>query len=259
MGSLPSRRSAADATLGAFQPPVRDTLVPLLLYKSVFMGDWFEEMLGQERDERVRATLAAVARDTFREAIEVIDTMRAWQGLPTEPDTMEALIQTLQRRILHDLLVFKEGNNEAVLYAAMRAPTDELRRKLVRLADRDRGHADAMRALLGTEPAPGVGAGPRTGVVGAREGRTPGGTLSASLRADLERFRASGTRVSRLVLSPGALRHLRDENLVQPDATAFGLPVDVDFGWAGEAHAFVTEERVRLAELLSRELDEPER
>ncbi|HWH08703.1 MAG TPA: hypothetical protein VNX21_05845, partial [Candidatus Thermoplasmatota archaeon] len=160
--------------------------------------------------------------------------------------------------ILRDLLVVKEGNNEAVLYLAMRAPTDELRRKLVRLADRDRVHADVLRALLGAEVPRDVEADAEGAALGAREARAGGGTLSHSIRQDLQRLQASGCQVVRLVLSPAAMRHLRDEGAIARDGTAFGLPVDVDFGWGGECHAFVTDERVRLSELLSPHLDGPE-
>ena len=263
MDAPPSpRRSAADATLGAFEPPLRDALVPLLLYKSVFLGDWFEALARQEREEAVRRALLDVSRDTLREAIEAVDTFRPWQAVPHDADAIDRVVQVLQRRILHDLLQMKEGNNEAMLYVAMHAPTDEVRRKLVRLTDRDRVHANILRGLLGTAP---VGHGRERGdndadeggSLGAREARSREGTLTGSLRADLARIEARGTAVARLVLSPAALRHLRDEGAVGSDGVALGLPVDVDFGWSGECHAFVTDERVRLSELLSRELRDP--
>lgn len=255
MGSDLPRRSVAEATLSAFEPPTREALVPILLYKSVFLGDWFEALVAREPDLDVRAALAAIARDTFRETIEFIDTMRPWRDIPHDPAVLEETTPVLQRRLVHDLLHLKEGNNEAMLYLAMRAPTDELRRKLVRLADRDREHANALRSLLGTQlpadPAPDDGA------IGARERRAAAGTLLASVKADLARFQAANAQVMRLVLSPGALRHLRDEGVVERDGTALGIPVDVDFAWSGESHSFLTDERVRLSELLSRELDDP--
>lgn len=249
-----SRRSAADATLGAFESPLRDTLVPLLLYKSVFLGEWFEALVRQEREAAVRSALLATGRDTLREAIEAIEAFRPWQAMPQDPDAMEDLVRVLRRRVLYDLLQLKEGNNEAMLYAAMHAPTDELRRKLVRLADRDREHANVIRALLGAHVPAEAPRDEGAAALGAREARSAKGTLARSVKEDLARLKSSGATVVRLVLSPTALRHLRDEGSVAPDGTVLGLPVDVDFGWSGECHAFATDERVRLSELMSKEL-----
>lgn len=249
MSFSPTRRSAAEATLGAFDPPMRDLLVPLLMYKSVFLGEWFVALASHERDVDVREALGSIHRDTLREAIELVEAARAWGDLPLDAGSLEAVVPVLQRRILQDLLELKEGSTEAVLYAAMRAPTDELRRLLVSLADRDRAHGDVLRALLGTAGAAARREGPES--PGVREQRAGEGTLSRSIRKDIDGVRQAGHEPVRLVLSAITLRHLRDEQQVSPDGTAFDLPADVDFGWRGESYAIETSERVRLAELLS--------
>jgi hypothetical protein len=244
---------SVESALGGYGEATRGVVVPLLLYKSAFLGEWFEALVRRERDPSVRGTLVKLSESTLREAIELLDTMRRWDPLTADA---HALPETLQRQVIGDLVALKEGSNEAILHAAMRAPTDELRRALVRLADLDRVHADDLRALLATtsvreltlrrrpeSPLP----------AGAHEGRRPGVSLRASIQGTIRAIVDLGTSPARLTLSAAAYRHLRDEGEVRPEATAFGLPIDVDFGWSGECYAVVTGERVRLAELLTQE------
>jgi len=241
---------SVEATLGAYHASSRRTLVPLLAYKGPFLAEWFGEIIRHEEDADVREALAGIARDTLRETIEILATMSAWEQTRIDPSPEHGRL--LQRRAIHDLLRLKEGSSEVVLLTGMQAPTQELRARLVALADRDREHADLLRRLLGSGALASLRARPQgDGQLGAHEGRTHGSTLAASVRARVREMEESGVRVDRLVLSAVSLRHLRDEGEVKPDGTALGLPVDVDFGWRGEGFALVTDARASLAEVVS--------
>ena len=272
MDGRPPRAHLGETTLGAFDTRTRHLLVPMLMYKSVFMGEWFAALVRHERDASVQAALEHVSRDTLRETLEVLDVMRAWEAARVPREAEEDLIHHLNRRLLHDLMSVKEGNNEVLVMAAMRAPTQALRARLLELAERDREHADELRVLLGvdalTTSLRGVNAsaggihGARgddddddtiagRASVGAAAGRAEGETLGATIAATIDELRDAGEAPARILLSHVALRHLRDEGAISPDGTAFELPVDVDLGWRGECFAVVTEDRARLSEILS--------
>ncbi|MEA3200560.1 MAG: hypothetical protein QOE90_1988 [Thermoplasmata archaeon] len=247
------RITEVEATLGGFSPAMRDVLVPLLLYKSHFLGDWFLALARQEPDPAMRGALLQVSRDTLREALEMLGVAKTWEGTRPDPARFEALARELQRRAMEDMLALKEGNTEAVVMAAMQAPTPPLREALMKLADRDRMHADELRTLIGanTVAESMLRRGRDEGARGAHEGRAPGRTLSATVHASLERLAATGATPRRLVVSHGALRHLRDEGVVMPDATVYGLSVEVDFAWGDECFAISTSDRVSLAEIMA--------
>lgn len=249
----PERSSAPEATLGAFGEFTRQTLVPILLYKSIFVGEWFSEMVSHHAERGTREALTRMGQATLREAIEVVASMRDWDAGQGSAESREAFVSALQRRMLLDLMRLKEGNTEALVLAAMRAPTAPVRDRLLYLADLDRQHADGLRTLLGADR---VGeALERTGgdarPVGAQSGRGDAATLGANVRAQRDAIVANGDRPVRLVLSQAAMRHLRDEGGVSPSGTVFDLPVDVDFGWEGECFAVHTDARVSLAEILT--------
>lgn len=252
--------------MGAFDTRTRHLLVPMLMYKSVFMGEWFAALVRNERDAAVQAALEHVSRDTLRETLEVLDVMRAWESARVPPEAEDDLIQHLNRRLLQDLMSVKEGNNEVLVMTAMRAPTQALRARLLDLAERDREHADELRVLLGVDAlttslsgVDGRAGGGRDGgrddaqrpSLGAAAGRAEGETLGTSIAATVHRLRDAGETPSRLLLSHVALRHLRDEGAISAEGTAFGLPVDVDLGWRGECFAVLTDDRTRLSEILS--------
>lgn len=250
------RPTHAEATLGAFPESTRSLIAPLLTYKSVFLGEWFTEVVRQEPDEKTREFLLRLSRDTLRETIQLLATMRAWDAARLPPERHEELASTLQRRLVEDLLILKEGSNEVVAYTAMHAPSRSLRDELLALADVDRVHADGMRALKGGPSMRRAQDRARRErdadeTLGAHTSRGEHATLLASLRARVDAAEEAGARVSRLVVSDLALRHLRDEGAVAPDGRVLGRPVDVDFGWRGECYSLVTNERVRLTELLT--------
>lgn len=252
----PERRtSGTEATLGAFGEFTRQTLVPILLYKSIFTGEWFNELVRQDPDRATREALVRMSQATLREAIEVLATMRDWESGQGDIDGSVEFLEVVQRRVLRDLMRIKEGSTEVLVLAAMRAPTAATRDRLLYLADLDRQHADALRTLLGAnrlgESLDRVPGGGRGISVGAHEGRGDAATLGERVRTLLGVVVEQGDRPTRLVLSHASLRHLRDEHHVAADGTVFGLPVDVDFGWEGECFSIVTDARVGLAEVLS--------
>lgn len=244
---------AAETSLAGLQTPLRDMLVELLLYKSVFMGAWFEALARRHEDPLMRDALLRIREETIGQAVGTIQEIHAWDGVPGGARTVDDVRYAVRTRLLEDLLVVKEGGTEVALSVAMAAPTEAIRQAFVHLADRDRRHADELRHLLGVQA---VGsrmpAAADLASHGAHEGRYTHGPLYRSVQATLNQLIAAGHVPSRLVLSPGALRHLRDEGSVDSDkGSAFGLPVEVDFGWGGEAFAVLTRERASLAELIT--------
>lgn len=252
-----ARTDGAEVALGAFSVVTQSTLVGPLLYKSVFLGEWLQAVMRHHPEPSVRDALALMSRETLVEAIGLMTAMRAWDSRPPDDEVVERVVRSMQRQLLHDLLALKEGSNEVIVQLAMVAPTQELRGELLHLADLDRKHADALRVLLGAVASDELvsrrALGPDTPPQGqgVREDRPRERTLSATLKGDLRALQERGVLPARLILSPIALRHLRDEGVVGEDGTVLNLPADVDFGWSGECYAVVTDERVRLAELLS--------
>lgn len=246
---------SAETTLSAYRPTTRQALVPLLAYKAPFVGEWFAALTRHEPDPHVRARLARMNLDTVRETIELLAVVSAWERLPVDDDSLRQHAANVHRRALHDLMRLKEGSAEVVLLTGMVAPTAELRDRLVALADVDRVHADELRELMGAAALAELRGRPEQGgALGAHEGRVEGSTLSESVRDRLAQLESAGVRPTRLVVSPTALRHLRDEGVGMPEGIALGLPVDVEFGWRGECFSIQTDARVTLAEIISQEM-----
>lgn len=239
-----------DAMLGGYPRALQALLAPPLLYKAMFLGEWFESVTRLETSADVRSRLVAMSRDTLEEALQLIGAVETWSHRLPAPEEGDDLAQRLRRLLLQDLIVMKEGSTEAVLVLAMRAPTLELRERLLALADRDRVHADELRRLIKAERAR-IPAPPDT-AVGVHVGRD-GGSLRRAMQAARERLAKLGEAPVRVVVSAEALRHLKDEGAVTDEGTILDLPADVEFGWRGECFAFMTDERVRLAELLTKE------
>lgn len=246
----------AHETMGRLSHSLRSICVDLILYKALFMGEWFENLAAQQEDESVGRVLRAMSRETVDQAEAALGKLEAWNRVPASADGLDELVRDLQTRLLQDLLVLKEGSTEVFLTAAMRAPTRALRDALVKLADVDRQHADRLRILLGTEPVEERverGFEERGGeAVGAHGSREPHPSLAASVQTVLRTLRSERQEPSRIILSASALRHARDEGALDAqEGTAFGLPVDVDFGWRGECFAVLTRERASLAEVIA--------
>lgn len=252
----PDDPSWAKTTLGGYGTFTQQALVPILLYKSIFLGDWFGQLTALEREDGVRSALEKLSRDTLREMLDVLSVMKHFDEAQGSPEDREEFLATLQRRVLHDLMKVKEGSTEVVVLAAMRAPTESVRERLLALADLDRVHADALRVLLGAREvreslqAP-EKAEPPALPLGVYAAGARSGTLTDRLRVHIDAMARREDTPRRLILSPAAYRHLRDEGAVQDDATALGLPVHVDFGWEGEAFTIESGSRVSLSEILT--------
>lgn len=225
----------------------------LLLYKALFASPLFDALTAQTSDPVEADALAQISKETHAQMLAAIDALHLWNGCPIDVTETAA---DLRARLLVDILHIKESTTEAFLLAGMRAPTNELRRVFVALAETDRKHAEALRALLGTYAVEAVDlrAGKYLGdgtATGAFQGRAGEASFSRRIHRALEDMRADGQEPTALIMSPVALRHARDEGLLGPnDGTAFGVPVDVDMGWRGECFAIATRERVTLAELI---------
>lgn len=244
---------ATQDTLERLSPDMRDLLRELLLHKSIFVGESFVALATREDEDEDRR-FRRVFDETVQQGKDACQCLGEWDALPHEPEKVETVARDVRRSLLDALIVLKELSTEAFLTVAMSAPTRELRDAIVRLADVDRQHADDLRAIVGRatvrQKLRAQEARDGGDAYGAHAGRSGDGTLGRSVQATLQKLAASRVEPARLVLSPTALRHLRDEGRVH-DNVAFDLPIDVDLGWGGEAFAIVTRERVSLAEILT--------
>lgn len=243
---------ATPALLDQMAPPMRDLLRELLLHKSLFANPWFLTLAAHDDAGQMRV-FERIAQETLAEGKEASQQLNLWASTHIDPDRTERVARDVRHALLESLIRLKGASTEAFLHAAMNAPTEEIRDNLRRLADMDRRHADEMRIVLGTTPlsaklAHELHDGGAT--FGAHERRYLPGTLGQSVKKTLATLRAHGAEPTHLVLSPIALRHLRDEGLVSEN-TVLGLPAEVELGWGGETFSVMTHERVSLAEILT--------
>lgn len=250
------------ALLGGVSDPMRGLLLQLLLYKSIFMGSTFRELAEREEHAPTRDALVQLHAETAAEAAALTLAMRAWDAHPASDEGVASAAAEARMRFIDDLIALKDGVTDLGVSAAMRAPTDDLRRQILALADLDRRHADVLRELRGArtvaehlarEP-------PRADApVGADRGRAPGEPLARSLERTLDALRSAGSAPTAVVVGPDGLRHLRDEGVVDADTgRIFGLPVEVDMAWRGECFAVETADRIGSAELVAASRAHPE-
>jgi hypothetical protein len=237
----------------SLSPPMRGLLNALLLYKSMFAGPWFTA-LSREQDPQTRATYERIRDETAAQAHRAADILRRWDTAPRQ-DTTARVTGEVLKRLLEDMLALKKSSTEVFLGAGLSAPTEEMRREFLNLADVDRRHAGDLRQMLdihlpkdpsrgSSEDAPAF--------EGVQTGPFPPGQLSGTLWDTLEEARREGHEPSRIVLSGMALRHLRDEGAVAPNqGDIFGLPADIDFSWRGECFAVTSRGRLSLAEVVT--------
>jgi hypothetical protein len=241
-----------DLDVDSLSPPMRKLIKALLLYKTMFAGPWFEA-LSMEEDPETRALYRRIMTETTQQAQRAADLLHRWDATDGH-EQMEGVTNQVLKRLLDDMLSLKKSSTEVFLGAGIGAPTEELRREFLDLADIDRRHAESLRAALGVHLPNDLSAGstPRKGYAGVRAGPFPPGTLSGTLRSTLEEARVSGHEPTRIVLSSMALRHLRDEGSVAPhQGDVFGLPADIDFSWEDEAFTIISRGRVSLAEIVT--------
>lgn len=249
--SARSSPPSLDEALSRLPLGLRGMARDLLVYKALLQDEWLNALARHAADPAEASVIEKLHRDARGEAQGVLDAMAAWGATGASSPEAAARLRT---RMLTDLLYLKESTTEAVLLAGMRAPTNALRLEFVRLADIDRQHADALRALLGTPSVHSFqdATGTEGESVGAYGGRGDAASFSQRVSRAVADLRADGQDPCGLVFSAVALRHARDEGLLgRDDGTALGLPVDVDFGWRGECFCVQTRERVTLAEIIA--------
>lgn len=234
-----------------FAPPMKNLMNALLLYKSMFVGPWFTA-LAREEEPKTSAAYERISKDTAEQARRAAELIRQWGDHPQRGAAEEVTKQVLTR-LLEDMLELKKNSTEVFLAAGIRSPTEELRRQFLDLARMDRQHADILRELLGIRiPKGGKRARDKPSDIGPQVGPFAAGTLSGRLHKAFEDVREHGHDPSRLVVSSECLRHLRDEGVVKPhQGDIFGVPVDIDFSWEGDAFAITSKERLSLAEIVT--------
>lgn len=242
--------------LTAFTAPMQELAVELLIYKGIFVGDWFGELAAQERDPTLCEVLSRLREESEDHAKRLLDALERWEAVAVASEAVAAASVHARRRLVEDLLTIKEGATECIVAAAMHAPTERMRTELLVLADVDRQHADALRRHIGATSAEDAVRRKtrvhRATTFGAHDGRTSGATLSDSVRDCIASLAHGGHQPSRIYVSSVALRHLRDEGSIpEGEFRAFGLPVHLDLGWHGECWSVATQDRVSLAEILA--------
>lgn len=229
--------------------PAQEFLLHMLMYKSVFIGQSFRTLVRRETSAELRERLLRISDESVAEATAVAALVREWDTHPGVWEQVSVTKAETRGQLLHDLIRLKEGMTEAGLSAAMRAPTEALRARFLKLVDIDRRHADELREFLGATTTSAFREAQEHGL-GAHDARDRRSSLSAAIRARLEQFRAKGAEGRRLIVSGEGLRHLRDEHAISEDGRCFGLPIDIDLGWEGDVYAIQTDERLTYAELL---------
>lgn len=230
--------------------PMRRLVRALLLYKSMYTGPWFES-LGVEEDPRTRSLYQSITRETWEQARATMDLLHRWDAMAPQEAT-ESLTEQVLTRLLEDMLTLKKSSTEVFLSAGIGAPSEEMRREFLRLADMDRRHAEALRQALGVRLPKDTPEPETRRFAGVHTGPFAAGTLSDTVQRSLDQARAAGQEPRRLVMSDTVLRHLRDEGSVPPgQGDVFGLPVDIDLGWQQEAFAIISRSRISLAEIVT--------
>lgn len=242
----------AELTLSLFEglsEPAKEFLLHMLLYKSVFVGDSFRMLLRRESSPELRTRLMRISHGSAKEAAALSTLVREWDGHPGVWDHVSVATKETRAQLLRDLIRLKEGMTEAGLFAALRAPSESLRDRFLKIVDEDRRDADDLREFLGKTTTVAFREAEEHGL-GAHDARDRRASLSGAVRARLAQFEAKGARGLRLVVSGDGLRHLRDEHVISEDGRCFGLPIDIDLGWEGDVYAIVTDERLTYAELV---------
>lgn len=229
--------------------PAREFLLHMLLYKSVFIGQSFRTLVGRETSADLRERLLRISDESVAEAAAVAALVREWDTHPGVWEQVSVTKAATRAQLLHDLIRLKEGMTEAGLSAALRAPSEAMRARFLKLVDIDRRHADELREFLGATTTAAFREAQEHGL-GAHDARDRRSSLSAAVRARLDQLRAKGAEGLRLIVSGEGLRHLRDENVIAEDGRCFGLPIDIDLGWEGDVYAIQTDERLTYAELV---------
>lgn len=250
------REGALADLLDGVQDPLRGLLRELLMYKVLFAGKGFEELGAASVLGSHSETFRRLARETRDEMREAAERLREWSDLPQTSDRLDQMAEQVRRRLFEDLVALKEGSNEVFLAVAMAAPNERLRQELVKLADLDRRHADELREVNGALRLAAALHRMRQGgegkALGAHSGRNEDESLGRSIETALETFRSNGAMPARLVVSPTALRHLRDERRLDEKRGTFeNLAVEIDFAWEGECFAIGTDERIGMSEIIT--------
>lgn len=252
MRDEPEDRSVDLHVLDQFEDPTRNLLVQALLYKTVFLAPSFRALASRE-EPQVRDALLQISHETAAEATALTGLVGAWDREDTSFDAIRRCTHDMRRRLLQDLVGVKEGLTETGLAMAMAQRSAEKREHFLKLVDADRKHGDVLRKLLDTPVTRDFATAidNAEAVLGAHGGRDASTSLSGTIQRRLDAMRKQEFTPSRLVVGPDGARHLRDERVITRKGTAFGLHLDVDMAWQGDAFAIESEERLSYSEIVS--------
>ncbi|HVM45714.1 MAG TPA: hypothetical protein VM582_07235 [Candidatus Thermoplasmatota archaeon] len=251
MTSTPGAGGLDAQLLDGLKEPTKDLLLQTLLYKSMFTGQGLRSLAEREGTLELRDALLRISYESVAEGAALTLLLREWDKHLASWDDISSCAHDTRLRLLDDLVTVKEGLVEAGLAIAMSAPNASLRSRFLKLVDLDRVHADELRRLRGTPDTERLRAAIEDVSLGAGAARHPRTSFGGTIRRQIEAFQQRGRSPMRLVVAPEGARHLRDEGLIGPDARVFGLSLDVDLAWQGEAFAIVSEERTSYATLVA--------
>lgn len=173
-----------------------------------------------------------------------------WERLTGHTSLDDTFRQHAERYLLETLLDAAEAQIRLKAFMSAHAPTREVRELVDAALAIHRELTDGLRRALGAlgPEAPGwngAGGAPPVGIEGG----------DANVRGQVEdavrSLSRTGRRPRHIVVSPNALRHLRDQGVLQDGLTSIlEVPVVVDMSWPGSAFAVLTYDVVTLEEIV---------
>lgn len=231
-------------------PSLLQIVDALILSDDPLLDQRFQEAIAMHPDAKVRAALSALparvaegSRITRRAGTE-------WERVTGHSVLDESFKAHAERFLLEALLDSAESQIRLKSFMAAHAPTKEIRDLIDQALGVHHELTESLRdALHKVGPAPPSGGRVRDAPPVGLEG------VDANLRAQVENALRSlgskGRRPRLVVLSPNALRHLRDQGAIgQGEDTILDTPVEVDLSWTGSAFAVLTYDTVPLTEML---------
>lgn len=219
---------------------VMEATEALLLYGDPLLGTPFQEWLCRQAGTRIGRRLhrlpeiaAGARRAARRGALE-------W-ACSAAGSHADEYVARCERRALQGFFILADRQACVGTWMARRAPTDPIRARFATASDLFAEVTRELRDALAAVDASHLVSAWQASAMGCAQEETRDGDLRWQVGRVVEALRAVGKRPERIVLSPTALRHLRDQGCVPGgDGALFGVPVAVDFGWPTSSFAVET-------------------
>lgn len=224
----------------------------LCVFDDPIINSRFHEMLERNDGSDVHGLLESVP-DRVSAAIERgREGARVWmETRAVFPDG--GFVAWSERAVLDSFLTLAENQISMISHISRQAPSKEVRQYFDDMVEGHRNVAQDLRSALKKldENGPREIVLPRPPGKRSVQEEEPSGDLRGQLEKAVSRAAKGGAGVRRILLSHGALRHLRDQGcFAQGEFTFAGHPVIIDLGWDEPAFAIQTYELVPLEEIV---------